>query len=92
MNTFDMFTFEHSPWEQALDELNPGEALTAGHFLAMMEGEGEDAWEDAFQALAERGILLDLSDLPKAAGTGEAALRLRQEEQLCGSGNLLTGL
>ena len=92
MNTFDMFTFEHSPWEQALDELNPGEALTAGHFLAMMEGEEEDAWEDAFQALAERGILLDLTDLPKAAGTGEAALRLRQEEQLCGSGNLLTGL
>ncbi len=92
MNTFDMFAFESSPWEQALDELTPGGVLTAGHFLALMEGEGEDAHEDAFLALAERGVLLDLTDLPKAAGTGEAALRLRQEEQLAASGDLLTGL
>ena len=42
--------------------------------------------------MAERGVLLDLADLPKAAGTGEAALRLRQEEQLVASGDLMTGL
>lgn len=92
MNTFDMFVFDRSPWEQTLEELTLGSVLTAGHFLALMEGEGEDAFEDAFLTLAERGVLLDLADLPKAAGTGEAALRLRQEEQLAASGDLLTGL
>ena len=92
MNTFDMFTFDQSPWEQALEELKPGDVMTAGGFLALVEGETEENLEDAFLSLAERGVLLDLVDLPKAAGTGEAALRLRQEEQLVASGDLLTGL
>ena len=85
----DMFTFEEAPWEQALNQC---EGMTAGHFLALTEGELEDSLEDAFQALADRKVLLVLTDLPKAAGTGEAALRLRQEEQLAASGDLLTGL
>ena len=86
----DLFTFEEAPWEQALEHCDG--AMTAGHFLALTEGESEDSWEDAFLALAERNILLDLTDLPKSAGIGEAALRLRQEEQLAASGDLLTGL
>ena len=86
----DLFTFEETPWEQALEHCDG--AMTAGHFLALTEGESEDSWEDAFLALAERNILLDLTDLPKSAGIGEAALRLRQEEQLAASGDLLTGL
>ena len=92
MNTFDMFTFDMAPWEQALEELKPGDSLSAGHFLALLEGEGEETQEDAFLALAERGILLTLEDLPKAAGTGEAALRLRHEEQLAASDDLIAGL
>ena len=86
----DLFTFEETPWEQALEHCDG--AMTAGHFLALTEGESEDSWEDAFLALAERNILLDLTDLPKSAGIGEAALRLRQEEQLAASGDLLAGL
>ena len=86
----DMFTFEETPWEQALEHCDG--AMTAGHFLALTEGESEDSWEDAFLELAERRILLDLTDLPKSAGIGEAVLRLRQEEQLAASGDLLTGL
>ena len=86
----DLFTFEETPWEQALEHCDG--AMTAGRFLALTEGESEDSWEDAFLALAERNILLDLTDLPKSAGIGEAALRLRQEEQLAASGDLLTGL
>ena len=92
MNTFDMFTFDQSHWELALEELKPGDVMTAGRFLALVEGETEENLEDAFLTLAERGVLLDLADLPKAAGTGEAALRLRQEEQLVASGDLMTGL
>ena len=86
----DMFTFEESPWEQALACCD-GE-MTAGHFLALTEGESEDSWEDAFLELADRRILLDLADLPKSAGVGEAALRLRQEEQLAASDDLVNGL
>ena len=92
MNTFDMFTFDSSPWEQTLEELQPGSVMTAGRFLALLEGEPEETVEEAFLALADKRILPDLSDLPRAAGTGEAALRLRQEEQLAASGDLLTGL
>ena len=92
MNTFDMFTFDTSPWEQTLEELQPGSVMTAGRFLALLEGEPEEAVEEAFLALADKRILPDLSDLPRAAGTGEAALRLRQEEQLVDSGSFLTGL
>ena len=92
MNTFDMFTFDCSPWELAWEALLPGGEMTAGHFLALLEGEPEETVEDAFQTLEELKIMLDLSDLPKAPGTGEAALRLRQEEQLAASGDLLAGL
>ena len=41
MNTFDMFTFDQSPWELALEELKPGDVMTAGRFLALVEGETE---------------------------------------------------
>ena len=86
----DMFTFDEAPWEQAMKEADG--TMTAGHFLAVTEEESDEVLEDAFLALADRGILLDIGDLPKAPGTGEAALRLRQEEQLVASGDLLNGL
>ena len=92
MNTFDMFTFDRSPLEVALDGMDCGGTMTAVHFLALMEGQSDEAMEDAFLALAEKKVTLDLSDLPLAPGTGEAALRLRQEEQLAASGDLRTGL
>ena len=59
-----------------------GAHISAARFLALMEGETEEALEDALLELESRGIMLDISDLPKAAGTGEAAVRLRREEQL----------
>jgi len=86
----DMFTFEEAPWERALDSVTG--TMTAGHFLALLEDESDQILEEAFQILEERRILLDPADLPNAAGTGEAALRLRQEEQLVSSGTLMTGL
>ena len=30
MNTFDIFTFDSSPWAQTLEELQPGSVMTAG--------------------------------------------------------------
>ncbi len=76
------FTFECSPWELTLDQLGQGSKLSAVRFLTLMENEGEEALEEAFLDLEMRGITLDVSDLPRPAATGEAALRLRREEQL----------
>ena len=93
MNNYDMFSFEQTGWELAREELTPGSSMTAGHFLALLESEAEEVFQDAFQDLEKLQITLDLSDLPKAPGTGEAALRLRQEEQLVASGSdLMTEL
>ena len=86
------FTFEESPWELTLDSLQRGSKLSAARFLALMEGETEDALEDALLGLEARGIMLDVSDLPKAPGTGEAAVRLRREEQLAGQDRFWTAL
>ena len=81
MNDLD-FTFEETPWELTLDTLRRGDKLSAARFLTLMEGEDEMAVEDALLDLEMGGVLLDVSDLPKAAGIGEAAVRLRREEQL----------
>ena len=93
MNNYDMFSLEQTGWELTREELVPGSSMTAGHFLTLLESEPEDVFQDAFQDLEKLQITLDLSDLPKAPGTGEAALRLRQEEQLVAAGgDLMTGL
>ena len=76
------FTFEENPLDAALAAAQVSGRLSATSFLTMMEGETEDALEEALLELESRGIMLDISDLPKAAGTGEAAVRLRREEQL----------
>ena len=76
------FAFGQSPWEDYIDTLPQGGVTSAAALLAMLEGEEEQAAEDALLALEEKEISLDISDLPKLSGVGEAALRLRQEEQL----------
>ena len=86
------FTFESAAWELALEDLQVGSALSAVQFLTLMEGEEETVVEDALQLLEQRDILLDVSQLPKVGGVGEAALRLRREEQLVESGTLLESL
>ena len=85
-------TFEESPWELTLERLEPGSALSAARFLPLMEGEPESVMEEALQALEEKRIELDVSDLPRPAGTSEAAVRLRREEQLVKAGKLMESL
>ena len=82
------FDFEDSPWLLTLDTLRSGGRIGAARFLTLMEGEEEDALTDAFRDMEERRILLDISDLPKGTVSGEAALRLRREEQLVKQGAL----
>lgn len=78
MNELD-FSFDDSPWELFLSGKKPGDKISAAHFLTLLEQETEEAVEDAFAALDNRKLLLDVSGLPY---TGQAALRLRQEAEI----------
>ena len=91
MNEFE-FTFEERAWERAVRSMESGERLSALRFLTMMEDESEDSVEDALLELAQMRIELDIADLPKPSGTGEATVRLRREEQLVKQGTLLNAL
>jgi RNA polymerase primary sigma factor len=84
------FTFEESLWEKTLPTLNG--SIDAEKFLALLEDEEESFLEEAFAQLCDRGIKLDIAKLPKVAGVGEAAVRLRREEQLAKSGRLMQDL
>lgn len=91
MNDLD-FSFEETPWEAFLGKITPGGPVSAAAVLTLLEGEEEEALEDAFRDLEELNAVLDLSDLPKAGGKGEAALRLRQEAQFVRGGMKLWDL
>ena len=58
------FTFEESPWELTLKVLHPGDTISAVRCLSLLEAMTEEETEEALLALEERGIALDISDLP----------------------------
>ena len=86
------FTFEASPWERALEALQPGETINLLTLLSYLEEEDEDAVVEALDMLEEKGVALGIDDLPNLPTGGNMALRLREEKQLVESGRLLTGL
>ena len=86
------FTFEASPWEQALEALQPGETINLLTLLSYLEEEDEDTVVEALDMLEEKGVALGIDDLPNLPTGGNMALRLREEKQLVESGRLLTGL
>ena len=83
MNNLE-FTFDAAPWELLLDAAE--DSVSALELLTSLEGVSEDEYEEAMTLLEDRGIIPDISDLPKPPSGGEAALRLRQEEQLVAKG------
>ena len=84
-------TFELTPWESFLEELYDSN-ISAAQLLTLLEGEDDDTLEDAFLDLEEASVAIDLSDLPRTGATGEAARRLREEEQLSRRGDLVSSL
>ena len=86
------FVFEDAAWEPVLKQIPQGSGFSAARFLTLMEGETEEAVEEALQLLQQRDVLLDISDLPVPAVAGEAAVRLRREEQLVKDGALMGAL
>lgn len=76
------FAFEQSPLEQLVHQIGEGGSLSAAQFLALTEGDTEEALQDILMELEIRRVQLDISDLPELAAAGEAAVRLRREVQL----------
>ena len=91
MNEWE-FSFDNSPWELFLSGKREGDRISAAHFLTLLEQETEDAVEDAFAALDDRKLMLDVSDLPVKQYTGQAALRLRQEAEIAEKAMDVSGL
>ena len=86
------FSFETPAWVTTLQTLGRGGRMSAVRLLTLMEGEGEAQLEEALLYLESMGITLDISDLPKPSAAGQAALRLRREQQLVQDGTLRENL
>ena len=86
------FTFESSPWEQALENLQAGDEMNMLSLMSLLEEEDEEVVLEALDTLAQKGVALSIRDLPNLPVGGNMALRLREEAQLVESGKLLTGL
>lgn len=85
-------TFELSPWEAELERLQPGESLCALQILTLAQDEEDEQLLEQLTELDEKGVTLDISRLPMDAGSGETAVRLRQEQQLAKKDDLVQAL
>ena len=78
--------------ESVFGGLAYGQSLSGAELLTRTDDRSDEEMEEIFASLADNGVTIDLSDLPRNLGSGEAARRLREEEQLAQSGKLMTGL
>ena len=88
---FIELAFGKTALARELDGLGVNDTLSAAKLLTLTDGVSDDVMEELFDHL--HGLIggFDLLDFPKGM-SGEAARRLREEEQLVKSGDLLTGL
>ena len=84
--------FDLGPQTDPLSDFVGMDTVSAARLLTVTDGLGDEALEEVFLRLEEENIPIDLSDLPLSGASGEAARRLREEEQLVRSGKLLAGL
>ena len=78
--------------ESVFGALAYGQSLSGAELLTRTDSRSDEELEALFGYLAENAVTIDLGDLPRNLGSGEAARRLREEEQLVRDGKLLTGL
>ena len=85
---FDAFDIDYmpTPWERAAEQLRPGDTISAQRFLTLMEMSQDQSSEDAALELEERGIMLDISDLPKFSGNPDTDARIELERKLFSQG------
>lgn len=91
-DSFIDVAFGDTELEKILNGLQPGDTLSAAELLTALDGEGESELQETLAQLRDKAVALDVSVLPKTAATGEAALRLKREQQLVRDGQLLTAL
>lgn len=91
MNNF-VFDDEFSPWEMALSRLSQGSVLSAGRFIALMEQDNSVELEEAALELEQRGVMLDVSDLPRLPASGKTETRLALEEKLYKENSIIQNL
>ncbi len=84
------FVFEKQPWEALIEEA--GEAVSAVELMGLLEAEDELTVEEALSTLDEKGVFLDVSQLPPMQLTGSSALRLRQESEMKQAEDVVKGL
>lgn len=82
------YLFDDPEEEIVLEGLQPGEPYSAVALLTQTEECNMETLQTVLETLTENRITLDISALPKVAGTGETAQRLRLEEQLVKNGGL----
>lgn len=85
-------TFDDAPWMLELKNLPVGATFSAARFLTLTEAEDPFGFDEALQFVEDRGILLDVSDLPPISLSGSDALRLKQEAELAHTGDVTCGL
>ena len=78
--------------ESVLGGLAYGQTLSGAELLTRTDARSDEELEEIFRYLEENAVTIDLGDLPRNMASGEAARRLREEEQLVRQGKLLTGL
>lgn len=86
------FQFDASPWELYLETAKVGSLIPPTLLLTMLEGEDDEAVEDAFSIMGSRSLRLNLSAMPKPALLGQAASRLKEESDLIRNGFVLNDL
>lgn len=80
------FTFEESPLDALLKDIQPGMSVSAAQLLTAAEAESEEALQEALDQLEELGVLPDLQGLEISA-MGEASKeRLSLEESFIKAG------
>ena len=79
-------TFEESPWESYIRGLQEDEVIDGEYVLAAMEGETEEAFEEALLWIESSGHWLDISNLPRVSYSGDNGLRLRSELEFAENG------
>ena len=92
MNFEEYLDFEGFDPESVFGGLAYGQSLSGAELLTRTDDRSDEELEEIFASLADIAVTIDLSDLPRNLGSGEAARRLREEEQLAQSGKLMTGL
>jgi len=86
------YTFEASAWEQTVEALAAGAVLSGAQALTLLESEDIQTAQELLQQLDEKGITLDVSQLPPSRSGAQMTQRLALEAKLCREGDLLRDL